>query len=305
MRPSTGHRIGIDLGGTKTEAIVIDGDGNEVFRRRVSTPSGNYDGIIDAIARLIDAIPLAVNRKTPVGVGIPGTISPATGVVKNANSTVLIGHTLDQDLANALGREVRLANDADCFALSEALDGAGQGSPIVFGAIIGTGVGGGLVVNNHIVRGPNAITGEWGHNPLPWPRSVAGELPGDACYCGKLGCIETFLSGPSLARAYAKTAGKTADAAMIAARDLAGDADAARVLDAYIDQLARGLATVINTVDPHVVVLGGGVSNIRRLYRSLPQALARYVFSDTVVTRILPPHHGDSSGVRGAAWLWT
>ena len=304
MRPSTHHRIGIDLGGTKTEAVVIDKDGKEIFRRRVSTPSGNYDGIIDAIASLIDAMPVAVDRKTPVGVGIPGTISPATGVVKNANSTVLIGHKLDHDLSSALGRDVRLANDADCFALSEALDGAGQDSPIVFGAIIGTGVGGGLVVNNHIVRGPNAITGEWGHNPLPWPRPDAGELPGDACYCGKRGCIETFLSGPSLARAYAKFAGKTADAATIAARDLADELDATRVLDAYIDQLARGLATVINVIDPHVVVLGGGISNISRLYRDLPKALARYVFSDTVVTRVLPPLHGDSSGVRGAAWLW-
>jgi fructokinase len=243
-------------------------------------------------------------RKVSVGVGIPGTISPATGLIKNANSTVLIGRAFDRDLATVLGRAVRLANDADCFTLSEASDGSGQGAQIVFGVILGTGVGGGLVINGALVKGPNAITGEWGHNPLPWPRPDEDELPGDHCYCGKAGCIETFLAGPGLARAYRKAGGDALTPGDIAARDREGEPSAVHAMDRYVDRLARGLATVINIVDPDVIVLGGGLSNIDRLYRDVPMTLARYVFSDTVVTRVVPPRHGDSSGVRGAAWLW-
>jgi len=289
------NRIGIDLGGTKIEAILIDREGREIFRERTATPAGNYEGTIRAIAALVAAADKKATSPASVGVGIPGTISPATGLVKNANSTVLIGKALDRDLMEAIGRPVRLANDADCFALSEAADGAGRDAAIVFGVILGTGVGGGLVVNKAIVRGPNAITGEWGHNPLPWPR--ADELPGEACYCGLKGCIETFLSGPGLVRDHRKTGGRATDAIAVSA----GDSVA---MDRYVDRLARGLAHVINILDPHVIVLGGGMSNVARLYHDVPTLLPRYVFSDTVSTRLLPPQHGDSSGVRGAAWLW-
>lgn len=292
--PATSHlRIGVDLGGTKIEAIAIDGNGHEIFRERSATPVGNYEGTVRAIAALVAAAD--TTNAASVGVGIPGTISPATGLVKNANSTVLIGRALDRDLAAAIGRPVRLANDADCFALSEAADGAGRDAAIVFGVILGTGVGGGLVVNKSIVRGPNAITGEWGHNTLPWPR--ADELPGEACYCGLTGCIETFLSGPSLVRDHRKMGGTATDAAMVAVRDPSA-------MERYTDRLARGLAHVINIIDPHVIVLGGGMSNVTRLYSDLPPLLPRYVFSDTVRTRVVQAQHGDSSGVRGAAWLW-
>lgn len=287
-------RIGIDLGGTKIEAVALARDGSERFRQRVATPTGNYDATVRAIADLVHAADAAVGAQGSVGVGIPGTVSPATGLIKNANSTCLIGNPLDKDIEAAIGRPVRLANDADCFALSEASDGAAAGEAIVFGVILGTGVGGGLVIDGRVVSGPNAITGEWGHNPLPWPTDE--ERPGPACYCGLTGCIETFLSGPGLARDHG--AGWTA--AQIAASD---ESSARAAMDRYVERLARGLAHVINIIDPHVIVLGGGLSRIGRLYDDVPRAW-RHVFSDTVATKLAPPKHGDSSGVRGAAWLW-
>lgn len=291
-------RIGIDLGGTKTEAIALGLDGGELARRRVATERGSYDGTVRTIVQLVHGLEIELGGTATVGVGIPGAISPKTGLVKNANSTWLIGKPLDRDLQQALERPVRLANDADCFALSEATDGAGAGAPTVFGVILGTGVGGGLVVNGHLIDGPNAIAGEWGHNPLPWP--TPDELPGHYCYCGKMGCIETFLSGPALERDYGESLG-VPEIVRLAARN---DDKAEGVLARYEDRLARALATVINILDPHVIVLGGGVGNMSRLYRNVPALWGEYVFSDAVTTRLVPPVHGDSSGVRGAAWLW-
>lgn len=295
-------RIGIDLGGTKIEAAALDSSGAIRFRRRVATPSGDYAATIRAISGLVAAAERELGESGTVGIGIPGAISPATGLVKNANSTCLIGHPFDRDLAAALGRPVRLANDADCFALSEAVDGAGSGAPTVFGVILGTGAGGGVVVRGRLLAGPNAIAGEWGHSPLPWPRD--DERPGTRCYCGKLGCIETFVSGPGLARDHAAHTGETLSAVEVAARADAGDLPAEATLRRYEDRLARALATVINLIDPHVIVLGGGLGQISRLYRSVPALWGAYVFSDTVATRLVPPRYGDSSGVRGAAWLW-
>ena len=289
-------RIGIDLGGTKIEAVALGLDGSEQGRRRVATPQGDYPATIAAIGDLVAGIERDLGNVCSVGIGIPGTISPQTGVVKNANSTWLNGKPFDRDLAGALGRPVRLANDADCFALSEASDGAGQGFATVFGVILGTGVGGGIVINGRLLSGPNAIAGEWGHNPLPWPEE--SERPGPACYCGKSGCIETFLSGPGLARDHG--GGLTAQA--IAADPDAPGAEAA--LARYERRLARALAGVINLLDPHVIVLGGGLSHLDRLYRNLPSLWRPWVFSDHVETLLRPPRHGDSSGVRGAAWLW-
>ena len=288
-------RLGIDLGGTKIEAIALDRSGAARFRQRVPTPQGNYDATVRAVADLIRAADAATSAQGTVGVGIPGTLSPATGLVKNANSTCLIGRPLDKDLAAAVGRPVRLANDADCFALSEAADGAAAGARIVFGIILGTGVGGGLVIDRTVVSGPNAITGEWGHNPLPW--STPAERPGPRCYCGLDGCIETFLCGPGLARDHGGGLG---------ADDIAASSDPAAVaaLDRYVDRLARAPAHVINIIDPHVIVLGGGLSKVARLYDDVPRAWPAHVFSDAVATRLVPPRHGDSSGVRGAAWLW-
>lgn len=291
-------RIGIDLGGTKTEAIALGPDRAERARRRVATERGSYDGTIRTIVQLVQGLESELGAGGTVGIGIPGAVSPHTGLVKNANSTWLIGKPLDKDLEAALGRPVRLANDADCFALSEAADGAGKGADSVFGVILGTGVGGGLVVGGRLVRGPNAIAGEWGHNPLPWP--AADELPGHYCYCGKLGCIETFLSGPALERDYGGGLAVPGIVAL-AAED---DDKAEGVLARYEDRLARALASVINVLDPHVIVLGGGVGNMARLYRNVPALWGEYVFSDHVETRLAPPVHGDSSGVRGAAWLW-
>jgi fructokinase len=295
-------RIGIDLGGTKTESVAIDDAGAERVRLRVSTPSRGYDEIIASIVGLVRDTEAQVGQTGTVGIGIPGAMSPATGLVKNANTVVLIGHPLDRDLARALGRPVRVANDANCFALSEASDGAGAGARVVFGVIVGTGTGGGLVVDGKLLTGPHAIAGEWGHNPLPWPRD--DERPGPPCYCGRSGCIETFLAGPSLARDHRLHAGETRDAGDIAQRAEAGDAAAVASMIRYEDRMARSLASVINLLDPDVIVLGGGLSNIARLYREVPLRLGQYVFSDTVSTPILPARHGDSSGVRGAAWLW-
>jgi len=299
-------RIGVDLGGTKIEAIALDPGGHELLRRRVPTPVGDYGATIAAVVQLVSQLESEIGRRGTVGIGIPGTISPATGLVKNANSVCLIGHPLDRDLAEALGRPVRLANDADCFALSEATDGAGAGARSVFGVILGTGVGGGLVFDGRLIAGPNRIAGEWGHNPLPWPREWphADERPGPACYCGRAGCIETFLSGPGLARDHAAATGVALAPAAIVAAAEGGDDRAAASLARYGDRLARALATVINIFDPAVIVLGGGMSNVTRLYADVPREWGKWVFSDRVDTTLCPPVHGDSSGVRGAAWLW-
>ncbi|WP_119459552.1 ROK family protein [Rhodospirillaceae bacterium SYSU D60014] len=303
-------RIGIDLGGTKIEAIALDPAGKPLIRQRRATPVGDYDATVRAISELVHDVesalapgmpPPAAHRAT-VGIGIPGTVSPASGLVKNANSTWLIGRPFDRDIAAALGRPVRIANDANCFALSEAIDGAGARAATVFGVIIGTGVGGGVAIDGRPLVGRNAIAGEWGHNPLPWPRDE--ERPGRACYCGREGCIETFLSGPALAEDFRLGSGQAMTAPEIVALANAGDSLAVAALARYEDRLARGLAAVINLLDPDVIVLGGGLSNIARLYESVPRLWGRHVFSDRVETRLLPPVHGDSSGVRGAAWLW-
>ena len=295
-------RVGVDLGGTKIEAIALDGDGRTLVRRRVPTPRQDYGRTLDAIADLVRDVEREAGEPGTVGVGIPGALSPATGLVKNANSTWLIGRPFDRDLAARLGRPVRVANDADCFALSEARDGAGAGARVVFGAILGTGCGGGIVVEGKVLTGPNAVAGEWGHNPLPWPDD--GERPGQPCYCGKRGCIETFLSGTGLTRDFRESSGESLPGEQIVARALAGDAAADAALARYEGRLARALAALVNVLDPDVVVLGGGISNVSRLYGNVPPLLGRWVFSDRVDTRLLPPAHGDSSGVRGAAWLW-
>ncbi|MGO8920884.1 MAG: ROK family protein [Stellaceae bacterium] len=295
-------RIGIDLGGTKIEAAALDRHGQVAITRRVATPAGDYAATVEGIKRLVAEIETALGRRCTVGVGMPGSLSPSTGLVRNANSTWLIGRRFDRDLAAALGRPVRFANDANCFALSEAIDGAAAGASPVFGVILGTGVGGGIVIDRRLLTGANAIAGEWGHSPLPWPDD--GERPGPRCYCGKAGCIETFLSGPGLALDHRRTSGETLDAAAIAARADSGDAAAAASLGRYEDRLARGLAAVINLLDPEVIVLGGGLSRIDRLYRRVPLLWGAYVFSDAVTTRLVPPRHGDAGGVRGAAWLW-
>jgi len=292
-----GFRIGIDLGGTKIEAALIDPGGAMRDRRRIPTPIGDYDAEIAAVAGLVLAIEREHGIRASVGIGIPGTISAQTGLVKNANSTWLIGRPLQRDVIAMLDREVRFANDANCFALSEAVDGAAAGCAGVFGAILGTGVGGGIVIDGRIVTGVNAVAGEWGHNPLPWPQ--ANELPGPSCYCGRAGCIETFLSGPGLARDHGSLTGPE----IVAAAET-GDAAALATLERYAERLARALASVINLLDPDAIVLGGGLSGIAMLYERVPALWRRFVFSDTVETRLLPPKHGDSSGVRGAAWLW-
>jgi fructokinase len=304
-------RIGIDLGGTKIEGLALDDDGRELARHRIAAPRGSYDDTIRAIVGLVERIEHdggracldeAPKARSRVGVGIPGAISPSTGLIKNANSTWLNGRPLDRDLARALGRPVRLANDANCFALSEATDGAAAGAAVVFGVIIGTGTGGGLVVHGRVVTGANAIAGEWGHNPLPAPDD--DERPGPQCYCGRSGCIETFLSGPALARDYVAHGGDDAAAIDVAARAEAGEPRAAACLERYERRFARAIASVINLVDPDVIVLGGGLSNIRRLYERVPAQWAAHVFSDRVETKLVPAKYGDASGVRGAAWLW-
>ncbi len=298
-------RIGVDLGGTKIEAIVLAPDGDIQIRERIPTPQGDYDATVTAIRDLIATIAtrVGVDASVPVGVAIPGTISPATGLVKNANSTCLIGRALDRHLAEALHRPVRLANDANCFALSEAADGAARGAEVVFGVILGTGVGGGLVVRGTPLAGANLIAGEWGHNPLPWPD--AEERRGAAaCYCGKSGCIETYLSGAGLARDHQRRGGAVLEAPEIAAMAATGDAGAAASLERHERRLAKALASVINIVDPDVIVLGGGLSNLPGLADRVPRYLPAHVFSDEVTTSLRRAEHGDSSGVRGAAWLW-
>ena len=295
-------RIGIDLGGTKIEAAAVDRLGAVRVRRRVATPVGNYRATIDAIIALVGIIELRIGETAPIGIGIPGAISPITGLVKNANSTWLIGRSLQQDLEAVLRRPIRLANDANCFVLSEATDGAAMGMPTVFGVILGTGVGGGIALGGRIIFGANAIAGEWGHNPLPWPGP--DEISGPACYCGRWGCIETFLSGPALAADHRRHGGRSLSAVEIAALAARGDQECGTTLGRYTDRLARGLASVINLLDPDAIVLGGGLSGISALYEEVPRLWNQYIFSDKVVTRLLPPVHGDSSGVRGAAWLW-
>lgn len=295
-------RIGIDLGGTKIEGLALAGDGREIERRRVPAPRGSYDESVRAVAALVAAIEAAVKDRGTVGVGIPGAMSQATGLIKNANSTWLNGRRLGDDLSQALGRPVRLANDANCFALSEATDGAAAGAAVVFGVIIGTGTGGGLVINGQLIAGANAIAGEWGHNPLPAPED--DERPGPPCYCGRSGCIETFLSGPALARNYIALGGDEVSAADVAARADRGEARAIACLERYERRFARAIASIINVVDPDVIVLGGGLSNITRLYERVPQLWGPHIFSDRVDTRLVRAKHGDASGVRGAAWLW-
>jgi len=295
-------RIGIDLGGNKTEIAAFDASGAELLRRREPTPSDDYATTLSLIAKLVADAERELKTNATIGIGTPGALSPLTGLMRNSNSTCLNNRPLKEDLRRTLGREVRLANDANCFALSEARDGAAAGAACVFGVIIGTGVGGGIVINGQVIDGPNAITGEWGHNSLPWPED--GERPGAPCYCGKRGCIETFLSGPGLARDYARQHGISISAEEIVARSVR-ELSAEQVLARYEDRLARALASVINVLDSAVIVLGGGLSNIDRLYKNVPALWGKWVFSDTVRTRLTRNVHGDSSGVRGAAWLWS
>ena len=280
-------RIGIDLGGTKIEALALDAAGREIFRKRVPTPRGDYSATLSVVKQLVQQI-----GEGTVGIGIPGAESG--GLIKNANSTWLIGKPLAKDLEAALGRPVRLENDANCFALSEASDGAGKGAAVVFGVILGTGVGGGIVVDGKVIRGVNAIAGEWGHNPLPAP--TADDLPHPDCYCGRKGCIETYLSGPGLSNDHERVTGERLAPEQAVLHE--------ETIRRYQERLAKSLAGVINVLDPDVIVLGGGMSNVARLYTEVPRLWARHVFSDRVATRLLPPVHGDSSGVRGAAWLW-
>lgn len=295
-------RIGIDLGGTKIEAIVMDPHGNLVQQRRIATPQGNYAATLAALTELVQLLEGELDASASVGIGTPGSISPNSGLLRNSNSVCLNGKPLREDLERSLQRDIRIANDADCFALSEATDGAAAGVNSVFGVIVGTGAGGGLVLNGQLLSGCNAIAGEWGHNPLPWPND--NELPGQTCYCGLNGCIETWLSGPALEREYFQETGEQLLAQAIAERDTAKESAAVKVLDAYINRMARSLASLINIVDPEVIVLGGGVGNIQRLYSDVPRHWSDYVFSDQVNTQLVPPKYGDSSGVRGAAWLW-
>jgi fructokinase len=293
-------RLGIDLGGTKTEIIALDADGSECLRRRVATP-GSYAGVLDMLATLVAEAEGELGQRGSIGIGTPGAPSAVDGRLKNSNSVCLNGQPLLRDLRARLGRPVTMSNDANCFVLSEATDGAAAGDAVVFGVIIGTGTGAGIAVHGRVLTGANAIAGEWGHNPLPWPGT--GELPGAACYCGKHGCIETWVSGPGLRADHQSRSGTTMEPPAIAEAAANGDAAAEESLTRYEDRLARSLAHVINLLDPDTVVLGGGMGNIVRLYDSLPRLWGRYIFSDRVDTRLVPPRYGDSSGVRGAAWL--
>lgn len=295
-------RIGVDLGGTKIEGIALDTTGQELARQRVPTPQGDYEGTLRAIADLVHAIETRTGEAESVGVCTPGALSPASGLLRNSNSVCMNGKPVLEDLQALLRRDIRMANDANCFALSEATDGAAEAAAVVFGVIIGTGVGGGIVINRQVLTGPNAIAGEWGHNPLPWPQ--ADELPGAQCYCGKFGCIETWASGPGMARDHREQTGEALDAPAIVARAGVGDKNAEATLQRYERRLAKSLAHVINILDPDAIVLGGGMGNIRRLYNNVPAIWGEYVFSDVVNTQLLAPVFGDSSGVRGAAWLW-
>jgi predicted NBD/HSP70 family sugar kinase len=295
-------RIGIDLGGTKIELAALDAAGGIALRRRVPTPAGDYEGTVRAVAALVAGAEREMGARATVGIATPGALSLATGRIKNANSTCLNGRPLKEDLERALGREIRIANDANCFALSEAVDGAARGARIVFGVILGTGVGGGIVVDGHVLDGANAIAGEWGHNALPLPQAEDEPLP--PCYCGRRGCIETYLSGPGMAADHARAGHERLAADEISRRAQQGDASCEATLERYERRLARAFASGINVLDPDVVVLGGGLSNLQRLYARIPAMWGAHVFSDEVRTRLAAPAHGDSSGVRGAAWLW-
>jgi len=299
-------RIGIDLGGTKIEGIALRGATEVIARERIDTPGGDYFATVTAVADLVRRLENIIGAgDVPVGIGHPGAISPFTGLIKNANSTCLNGQPLQQDLARAIGRVVRLANDADCLALSEAQeDGAGAGAASVFGVILGTGVGAGIVIDGRLLRGPNAIAGEWGHNPLPWPKAEWGEVPGPLGWDGRYGSIEDWCSGPALAADHLRVTGQALNGRALIAAAEAGDPDAEATVCRYEHRLARALAHVINILDPEVIVLGGGVSRVERLYRNVPELWRDWIFSDQVATRLVPAHHGDSSGVRGAAWLW-
>ena len=298
----TDLRLGIDLGGTKIEGRVLASGGREIARRRIQAPQGSYDATIAALTGLVRDFETEIASAPSVGIGMPGSLSPATGLVRNANSTWLNGRPLRQDLETALGRPVRMANDANCFALSEAVDGAGAGARSVFGIIVGTGCGGGIVLDGHVLEGARGIGGEWGHNPLPW--AEADEHPGPQCWCGRKGCMETWVSGTGLTDDHRRRTGEDLTGHDIVARASAGDAAAKASLDRHASRLARGIAHVINIVDPEVIVLGGGLSNLPHLYEDLPRLAAPYVFSDVKDIIIRPPKWGDASGVRGAAWLW-
>lgn len=293
--------IGVDLGGTKIEVLLLDTAGRAVFRKRLPTPQGQYAAILQVIRQLVAEAEQHAGQTCTVGIGTPGVISPASGLMKNSNSVVLNGKPVREDLQHLLQRQIRIENDANCFALSEATDGAAAGAAVVFGVIVGTGTGAGIVVHGKVLSGANAISGEWGHNPLPWP--AADELPGKPCYCGKNGCIETWLSGPGFEVEYRLATGKACSAASIVQLAGQGEVTAERLVQAYEERMAKSLAHIINVLDPDVIVLGGGMSNIQRLYANVPQRWGRYVFSDQVSTRLVAPQYGDSSGVRGAAWL--
>jgi fructokinase len=292
-------RLGIDLGGTKIEIIALSDDGRELLRRRIATPAGDYMGTVMALAALVEQAEQELHARGTVGLGIPGAESLDTGLIKNANSTCLIGKPLRRDLQAVLQREVRIANDANCFALSEAIDGAAAGAGVVFGVILGTGVGGGLVVRGHLIEGPNRIAGEWGHNPFPHPDDKPRP-----CYCGRTDCVETYLSGPAVEAEHARRTGRDHNFKKTAEDAARGDPACVETIERYAERLARALAVVINIVDPDVIVLGGGLSQVGALYERVPALWASHVFSDSVRTRLVPPKHGDSSGVRGAAWLW-
>ncbi len=295
-------RIGVDLGGTKIEAVALDDAGSELAKQRVATPRGNYPGTLDAIAELVSALEQQTGQSGTVGVGMPGSFSTVTGVVRNANSTWLIGQPFDHDLQARLGREVRFANDANCLAVSEAVDGAGAGAAVVFAVILGTGVGGGVALNGKVHNGHNAIGGEWGHNPLGWMEPE--EFPGPDCYCGKRGCIETFVSGTGFEQDFLRTTGERIRGLEIVARAASGDTDADAALQRYEHRLARSMATLANILDPDVFVLGGGMSNLPQIYETLPRLVPNWTLGGEFTTPIRPAKHGDSSGVRGAAWLW-
>ena len=302
LRKDNSLRIGVDLGGTKIEFVALESDGTELHRHRIATPRNDYEGTVHAIADGVKEMEKQVGRTASVGVGIPGTVSTRTGLVKNANSTWLIGNPFDKDLSRALDREVRCANDANCLAVSEATDGAGAGRHLVFGVILGTGCGGGIAIDGRVHTGSNGVAGEWGHNTLPWMR--ADEFPGPACYCGKNGCIETWISGTGLEKDYERATKVSLRGPEILARSETGEPAALAALERFEDRLARGLAGVINLLDPDVIVMGGGASQIPRIYKNVPARLGEYVFGKEAETPMLAAKHGDSSGVRGAAWLW-
>ncbi|MBL4740417.1 MAG: ROK family protein [Sneathiella sp.] len=295
-------RIGVDLGGTKTEIIALSDKGEEMYRKRNSTPRGDYQNICKNIAFLVNEAETSIGEQGSVGIGIPGAISPKSGLAKNANTTELNGHPLQADLENLLNRPVILGNDANCFALSEAVDGAAKGADVVFGIILGTGVGGGIVVNGKVLVGANAIAGEWGHTPLPWANQ--NERPGPDCYCGKKGCIETFLSGPGLSKSHNAVGAIGPTAMEIASLAASGDEAARRTLASFERRLAKSLTSIINIIDPDIIVCGGGLSNLSGIYENVPKLWQEYAFSDEIETSFVKAKHGDSSGVRGAAWLW-